>query len=67
MGSKSPHGLFNLPPLVIMARHLSGYSPPFTGIRPEQAMGWQWDGCPLGLEMVVKDKPIEFHVHVAAY
>ena len=44
---------FNLPPLVLKARHLSG-----------SAFCWvylsrQWDGLPLGLGSVVKDGPTE--------
>ena len=40
MGRESSHGtkeLFNLPPLVLKARHLSGFSG--LGL-PEQAMRW---------------------------
>ena len=42
MGRESSHGtkeLFNLPPLVLKARHLSGSA--FAGLGlPEQAMRW---------------------------
>ena len=53
MGRESSHGtkeLFNLPLLVLKARHLSG-SAFCTGFsRPEQAL----DGIPLGLGLVVR-------------
>ena len=48
MGRESSHGtkeLFNLPPLVLKARHQSGSACLLLGLSlPEQAMGW----LPLG-------------------
>ena len=56
---ESSHGmkeLLNLPPLVLKARHLSG-----SAFRWDQAcLSRQWDGNPLGLELVAEDKPSEF-------
>ena len=44
MGSENSHGikeLFNLPPLILKARHLSGSTFCILGLGlPEQAMGW---------------------------
>ena len=60
MGRESSHGtkeLFNLPPLVLKARHLSGSA--FCWVRFARA-GNEMDGCPLGLGLVVEDKPTEF-------
>ena len=59
MGRESSHGtkeLFNLPPLVLKARHLSGSAFCLIDIGlPEQAVG----GFPLGLGLVVEDRPTE--------
>ena len=59
MGRESSHGtkeLFNLSPLVLKARHLSGSAFCLIDIGlPEQAMG----GFPLGLGLVVEDRPTE--------
>ena len=58
MGRESSHGtkeLFNLPPLVLKARHLSGSA--FCWVR---FAGNEMDGCSLGLGLVVEDKPTEF-------
>ena len=51
--------LFNLPPLVLKARHLSGSAFCWVIGLPEQAMRWMV-GCPLDLGLVVEDKPTEF-------
>ena len=54
MGRESFHGtkeLFNLPPLVLKARHLL-----LKLDLPEQALGW----FPLRFGLVVEDKPTEF-------
>ena len=62
MGRESSHGtkeLFNLPPLVLKARHLSdsAFCTRFFRLEvPEQALG----GIPLGLGLVVEDKPTDF-------
>ena len=59
MGRESSHGtkeLFNLPPLVLKARHLSGSAFCWIDIGlPEQEVG----GFPLGLGLVVEDRPTE--------
>ena len=48
--------LFNLPPLVLKARHLSGSAFCLIDIGlPEQAVG----GFPLGLGLGVEDRPTE--------
>ena len=64
MGRESSHGtkeLFNLPPIVLKARHLaSGSAFLHTGIR--SARSRQWDGCPLGLGLVVEINLLNFHV-----
>ena len=68
MGRESSHGtkeLFNLPPLVLKARHLSGSAFCLIDIGlPEQAVG----GFPLGSGLVVEDRPSELScaVHVLA-
>ena len=51
--------LFSLPPLVLKARHLSGSAFYLIDILlglPEQAVG----GFPLGLGLVIEDRPTEF-------
>ena len=57
---ESSHGtkeFFNLPPLVLKARHLNGSAFCLIDIGlPEQAVG----GFPLGLGLVVEDRPTEF-------
>ena len=61
MGRESSHltkELFNLPPLILKARHLSGSALSFCWIDiglPEQAAG----GVPLGWGLVVGDRPTE--------
>ena len=63
MGRESSHGtkeLFNLPLLVLKARHLSGsaFCTGFSRLKvPEQAL----DGIPLGLGSVVKINLLNFH------
>ena len=61
MGRESSHGtkeLFNLPPLVLKARHLSG-SALLLGLGlPELAMGWLPLTCRFGIG--IEDKPSEF-------
>ena len=67
MGRESSHGtkeLINLPPLVLKARHLSGSAFYLIDIGlPEQAVG----GFPLGLELVVEDRPSELSCTVYVY
>ena len=64
MGRESSHGtkeLFNLPLLVLKARHLSGsaFCTGFSRLEvPEQAL----DGIPLGLRLVVKINLLNFLV-----
>ena len=66
MGRESSHGtkeLFNLPLLVLKARHLSGsaFCTGFSRLEvPEQAL----DGIPLGLGLVVKINLLNFHAHI---
>ena len=63
MGRESSHGtkeLFNLPLLVLKARHLSGsaFCTGFSRLEvPEQAL----DGIPLGSGLVVKINLLNFH------
>ena len=55
---------FNLPSLVLKARHLSGSAFCWVDIGlPEQAVG----GFPLGLRLVVEDRPTELSCTNACY
>ena len=59
MGRESSHGikqLLNQPPLVLKAWHLSGFAFCWDSV----CLSRQWDGYPLGLELVVEDEPTEF-------
>ena len=59
MGRESFHGtkeLFNLPPLVLKARHLCGSAFCLNYVCLEQAVGW----FPLRFGLVVEDKPTKF-------
>ena len=57
MGRESSHGmkeLLNLPPLVLKDRHLGASA------FAEICLSRQWDDYPLGLGLVVEDKPTAF-------
>ena len=54
--------LYKLPPLVLKARHLRVRGSAFCW-----DLSRQWDGCPLGLGLVVEGEPTEFPCNVYMY
>jgi hypothetical protein len=53
---------FYIPPLVVKARHLR-----ISGSTFCWDLSRQWDGCPLGLGLVLEDKPTESMVLAYMY
>ena len=52
----------HLPPLVLKVRHLHVLVNGSAFCWNLVCLSWQWEGCSLGLGLVVEDKPTEIHV-----